>query len=121
MKKIKVGDIIGKVNVRKTGKQPWFTIRFINFNPKKMFVGTPEAKDIFRKQMHCSKQKMKDEYDSVYATLIKIGRGKNKHVEFQITTKNAADTIFIVPKKYRKEAYKYIVNELVLPYEGLFK
>lgn len=87
-----------------------YTIRFFVFNPKKHFVSTPEAKDICRKDMHCSKKKMTEEYDSVYGVWTKVGRGKNTHIEFNKTTKDAANVIFIVPKKYRKRTGDIIKN-----------
>lgn len=105
----KINEVIGKVSVVKDGtKKISYTLRFVRFNPNKHFVGTQEAKDIFRKMMHLSKKRMTEEYDSVYATVIKVGRGKSKHFEFNVTPKSAADIIFIVPKKHRREAYKHI-------------
>ena len=94
--------------------QPYYTIRFFIFDPKKYFIGTDEAKDICRKEMRCSKKKIKEEYDSIYAVWMKVGRGKNAHIEFNKTTKTAANVIFIVPKKYRRDAYK-IINNFTLP------
>ena len=99
----------GAIKIVKDGtKKILYTLRFVRFNPKKKFVGTPEAKDLFRKEMHISKKRMTEEYDSIYATVIKLGRGKSKHVEFNVVPKSAADIIFIVPKKHKKEAYKSI-------------
>lgn len=98
-----------------------YTIRFFVFNPKKHFVSTPEAKDICRKDMHCSKKKMTEEYDSMYGVWTKVGRGKNTHIEFNKTTKDAANVIFIVPKKYRKRTGDIIKN-MELPYDkNIFK
>ena len=49
---------ISKIGICKDGtKQRLYTIRFAVFDPKKYFVGTDEAKDLCRRQMHCSKKK----------------------------------------------------------------
>ena len=101
--------------LKKDSKKHDYTIRFTIFDPKKHFVSTPEAKDACRKVMRCSKKKMDEEYDSVYGVWIKVGRGKNAHIEFNKTTKVAANVIFIVPKKHRKDSYK-IINNLELPW-----
>ena len=98
-----------------------YTIRFFVFNPKKHFVSTPEAKDICRKDMHCSKKKMTEEYDSMYGVWTKVGRGKNTHIEFNKTTKDAANVIFIVPKKYRKRTGDIIKNMELLYDKKIFK
>ena len=112
-------NIIGKAitqQIKKPGtKQNWFTLRFIIFDPEKHFVSTDEAKELWRKESKISKQKMKDEFISVFATAEVVGRGKTKHLEFNKTTKNAANTIFIVPTKWRREAYKEIQNLEVYP------
>ena len=90
-------------------------MRFIIFDPKKHFVSTPEAKDLCRKEMRCSKKKMDEEYDSLFASWIKVGRGKNMHVEFNKSTKTGANVIFIVPKKHRREAWR-VINTEEIPY-----
>ena len=101
--------------VTETGKKKiLYSMNCFVFNPKKEFVGTDVAKDAIRKIKHCSKQKIKDEYTSIYATAIKIGRGKNLHIEFNMTPKNAANTIFIVPKKWLKEARKDVIEIEIL-------
>ena len=100
-----------KVKVVKPGtKQILYTLRIITFDPKKAFVGTDDAKELWRKQDRIPKAKMKDEFCSIFAASTVVGRGKNKHLEFNKTTKDAANAIFIVPIKYRKEAYKEIQN-----------
>lgn len=112
-------QVIGKAfteQIKKPGtKQNWFTLRVIIFNPEKHFVSTDEAKEMWRKESKISKQKMKDEFVSIFAVSTVVGRGKNKHLEFNKTTKNAANTIFIVPTKWRREAYKEIQNLEVYP------
>lgn len=114
MKKIAVS--VHRLKVFKEGtKRVAYTVRFIVFDPKKYFVSTPDAKDLCRKQMHCSKKKMNDEYDSIYGVWMKIGHGKNTHVEFNNTTKAAANVIFIIPKKYRRHAYE-VINGTELPW-----
>ena len=106
-----------KIKVLKEGSETAvnYTIRFFVFEPKKHFISTQEAKDLCRKEMHCSKKKMDDEYDSMYGIWLKIGRGKNSHIEFNKTTKNAANVIFIIPKKHRREAWKHI-GRIEIPY-----
>ena len=51
---------------------------------------------------------MKDEFTSIFAQSTVVGRGRNKHMEFNKSVKTAADVIFIVPKKYHREALKAI-------------
>jgi hypothetical protein len=100
-----------KIKVYKEGtKKSLFSLRLIIFDPAKHFVSTDEAKDHWRKKDHMSKQKMKDEFISIFAIGIPVGRGKKKHWEFNKVPKTEADAIFIVPKKYRKEAAKAIEN-----------
>ena len=107
---------MNKIQVlKKDSKQHDYTIRFTVFDPKKHFVSTPEAKDACRKQLHYSKKKMDEEYDSVYAVWMKVGHGKKTHIEFNKTTKAAANAIFIVPKKNRRDSYK-IIDNLELPF-----
>ena len=93
-----------------------YTIRCIIFNPKNHFIGTDEAKEIWRKHDKIPKAKMKDEYCSIFATSCKVGRGKNRHFEFSKAVKTAADAIFIIPNKWRREFYKDIENlEITIP------
>ena len=113
---------MSRIQVLKKGsKQHNYTIRFTIFDPKKYFVSTPEAKDACRKIMKCSKKKMTEEYDSMYGVWTKVGRGKNAHIEFnKIPTANtAANVIFIIPKKHRKDAYKMIYN-IEIPWSSEF-
>lgn len=109
---------MNKIQVLKEGsmKKVEYTIRFIMFDPKKHFVSTQEAKDLCRKEIHCSKKKMNEEYDSVWGVWMKIGRGKKAHIEFNKTTKTAANVIFIVPKKYKIKTWKILQN-VELPYD----
>lgn len=106
-----------KIKICKSEKEgsTLYTIRFFVFDPKKHFISTPEAKDLCRKEMHCSKKKMEEEYDSFYGVWMKIGRGKNAHIEFNKSTKEASNVIFIIPKKHRREAWKTIGN-VEIPY-----
>lgn len=101
---------IGKIyRTEKPGsKKILFTFRFIIFDPDKHFVRTDEAKELIRKEIKVSKKKMKEEYCSIYATSMVVGRGRNKHIEFNKSTKTAEDTIFIVPIKYHRMALKDI-------------
>lgn len=94
-----------------------FTIRYFVFDPKKHFIGTDIAKDVCRTEMHCSKKKMNEEYDSIYGVWMKIGRGKNTHIEFNKSTKTAANIIFIIPKKHKREALK-VLNQMELPWDN---
>lgn len=105
-----------KVLMEGSMKRPAFTIRFFIFDPKKHFVSTPEAKDICRKELHCSKKKMDEEYDTMFGVWTKVGRGKNAHIEFNKTTKAAANVIFIFPKKHRHGLWKRIGN-IEIPYK----
>lgn len=104
------------VHKKEESKKADYTIRYIVFNPKKFFVGTDIAKDVWRRIMHCSKKKMNEEYDSIYGVWMKIGRGKNTHVEFNRTTKTAANVIFIVPKAHKRHA-NTVLSSLELPYD----
>lgn len=112
-KKLGLGTIY---RFTKSVKKPTYTMRFIPFNPLEQFVDTAMAKDIWRRRMHISKKKMTEEYDGIYATWMVVGRGKNAHIEFNKSNKAAANIIFIVPKKWRLDAYKSIV-EAELPYD----
>lgn len=107
MKIKKTGKV--KVYIVKPGtKKILFTIRGFMFDPDKHFIGTEEAKELVRKETRTSKAKMKDEYFSIFANGFVVGRGRKKHIEFNKIPKDAANAIFIVPKKYRVEAFKNI-------------
>ena len=98
-----------KIFVYKEGtKKILYTLRIILFDPKKHFIGTDEAKEAWRKTDKIPTKKMKEEFCSIFAVSTKVGKGRNKHLEFNKTTKNAANVIFIVPTKYRRDAYKAI-------------
>ena len=58
---------------------------------------------------------MNEKYDSVWGVWMKVGRGKNTHIEFNKTTKTAANVVFIVPKKYKLRTWKILQN-VELPY-----
>ena len=104
-----------KIYVRKeNSKRIDYTVRFIRFDPRKKFVGTPEAKDIARKEMRCSKDKMTDEYDSIYGQVIKVGRGKKAHWEFNISPKTEANVIFVLPKS-KKTHFRKILTNIEVP------
>lgn len=109
---------VWKVYVSKdnNSKKIDYTMRFILFDPNKNFISTPEAKDLCRRDMHCSKKKMTDEYDSMYGLFSKVGRGKNTKIEFNKSTKNAANVVFVVPKKKRREAWR-VLDSVRLPYD----
>lgn len=104
-----------KILAKGSMKKPAFSIRFFVFNPKKHFISTPEAKDLCRKEMHCSKKKMDEEYDTMFGVWTKVGRGNNAHIEFNKTTMTAANVIFVFPKKYRQGLWKRIEN-VEIPY-----
>ena len=107
---------LDKIEIAKAGyKRNLYSLHFIIFDPKKHFVGTDEIKDLFRKQRHMSKAKVKEEYDTIFGTWEKIGWGKSRHIEFNLTPKSAANTVFLFPKKYRKEAYDAIKRWIELP------
>lgn len=109
---------VWKIYVYKEGnsKKIDYTMRFIPFDPGKKFISTPEAKDLCRKDMHCSKKKMAEEYDSMYGIFSKVGRGKNAKIGFNRSTKDAANVIFVVPKKKRREAWR-VLEDVLLPYD----
>ena len=46
-----------KIKVMREGSKKAidYTIRFFVFDPRKKFISTPEAKDLCRKEIHCSK------------------------------------------------------------------
>lgn len=103
----------GKLSIMKPGtRKPWYTMRFVAFDPEKHFMGSNEAKEIFKPDLHISNQKLKDDYVCIYATKNIVGRGKNRHLEFSTCVeRNAmkgADVIFMVPKKVKREAFKEI-------------
>ena len=99
----------GKIPVYKAGtKQRIFTLRMVVFDPNKCFIGTDMAKEYWRVSDKIGKKKMADEFCSIFAASTLVGRGRNKHFEFNSVTKGAADVIFIVPIKHRREAYKAI-------------
>lgn len=103
--------MMDKIYVRKeNSKRIDYTVRFVRFDSKKKFVGTPEAKDMVRKEIRCSKDKMIDEYDSIYGQVIKVGRGKKAHWEFNISPKTEANVIFILPKSKKSHFRKILVN-----------
>lgn len=103
--------MMDKIYVRKeNSKRIDYTVRFVKFDPKKLFVGTPTAKNMARKEMRCSKDKMTNEYDSIYGQVIKVGRGKKAHWEFNISPKTEANVIFILPKSKKSHFRKILVN-----------
>lgn len=108
--------MMDKIYVRKeNSKRVDYTVRFLFFNPKSPhsythFISTHEAKDLCRKDMRCSKKKMNDEYDSMYGYWMKVGRGKDRHIEFNLTTKEGANVIFILPKSKKSHFRKILVN-----------
>ena len=103
-----------KIPIYKQGtKQRLYSLRTIIFDPDKCFVGTDIAKEHWRITDKVSKKKMSEEFCSIFAESVMVGKGRNKHLEFNKTTKTAVDTIFIVPNKYRREAYK-VIQELEL-------
>jgi len=112
MKKTEKIGATTKIKVYKEGtNKSLFSLRLIIFDPTKHFVSTDEAKDYWRKKDKMSTKKMKEEFISIFAAGVQVGRGKKKHWEFNKINKVAADdaiAIFIVPKKYRKEANKAI-------------
>ena len=99
-----------RIGLKENPKKIDYTVRFVKFDPRKKFVGTPEAKDMARKDMHCSKDKMTNEYDSMYGQIIKVGRGKKAHWEFNISPKTEANVIFILPKSKKSHFRKILVN-----------
>ena len=91
-------------------KKSLYSMNCFVFNPKKHFIGSDVAKDAVRKIKHYSKQKIKDEYTAIYAVCLKVGRGKNTHLEFNTSAKIAANSVFIVPKKWLRDARRAVIE-----------
>ena len=107
---------LGKIEIAKAGhKKNLYSLYFVVFDPKKHFVGTDEIKDMVRKKRHMAKAKIKAEYDTIFATWEKVGVGRNRHVEFNLAPKSAANVVFLFPKKHRKTAYNDIKGWITLP------
>ena len=87
---------------------PWFTVRWVTFNPRKFTLNADDVKDIMRKKMKKSKDTLNNEYDVIYARASKAGRGANVRTDYSICVKPFANTIFVIPKSHRKEARKAI-------------
>ena len=115
---------IGKIyrTEKPESKRILFTFRFIIFDHNKYGFNIVDAKELVRKEIKVSKKKMNEEYCGIYAKSTIVGRGKNKHIEFNIdfktSTKKDMDTIFIVPIKYYMMALKDI-EKLEFPYSFL--
>lgn len=86
-------------------KKHKFTVRYVVFDPKKA-ISSDEAKKLANKSMHITKREMSEKYDVMYAKSSKLKR----KLIFTFCVKPEADTIFIIPKKYRKEARKVITT-----------
>lgn len=107
---------LGKIEIAKAGhNKNLYSLYFVIFDPKKHFVGTDEIKDMVRKKRHISKAKIKTEWDTIFATYEKAGTGRNRHIEFNLAPKSAANTVFLFPKKWRKDAYDAIKRWIELP------
>lgn len=85
-------------------KKHKFTVRFIVFG--KQAITTDEAKKLANRSLHITKRELAEKYDVLYGKCLKKGR----KIAFALCVKPEADTIFIIPKKYRKEAKKVIEN-----------
>ena len=106
---------IKKKNIKKPGTDTaWFTIRWVTFNPKRYAMTSSEVKDEIRKWMKKSRAVIENEYDVIYAKASRAGRATTGYkTEYMICVKPFANTIFVIPKKHRKEARK-IISELTV-------
>lgn len=104
------GTIIGgKVRVFEEGKKKSkFTMHYVIFDPKKRAVTGDEAKKMANKVMKINKAKLKDEYDVIYAKAYKARMGRKNTTFYKLCVKMEANCIFVIPKKWRKEARKTI-------------
>ena len=99
----------GRVHVLQEGtKKSKFTMHYVIFDPKKKAVTGDEAKKMANAVMKISKQKLQDNYDVIYAQAYKDRMGRQKVTCFRPCTKIFANCIFVIPKKWRKEARKEI-------------
>ena len=87
--------------------KPWFTLRWITFKNNKAMSGD-NVKNEIRKIMKKSKATLDNEYDVIYARAFKVGKFNNVRTEYSTCVKPFANTIFVIPKKNRKEARKAI-------------
>ena len=83
-------------------KKHKFTVRFIIFG--KQAITTDEAKKLANRSMHVTKRELAEKYDVIYG---KASKSKRK-IAFTLCAKPEANTIFIIPKKHRREAKKVI-------------
>lgn len=104
----------GRVHVLEKGtKKSKFTMHYVIFDPKKKVVTADEAKNLANAVMKISKQKLKDNYDVIYAQAYKDRMGRKSVMCFKPCTKIFANCIFVIPKKWRKEARKAIQEYFV--------
>ena len=99
----------GRVHVLEKGtKKSKFTMHYVIFDPKKKVVTADEAKNAANAVMKISKQKLRDNYDVIYAQAYKDRMGRKSVTCFNPCIKMFANCIFVIPKKWRKEARKQI-------------
>ena len=99
----------GRVHVLQEGtKKSKFTMHYVIFDPKKKAVTGDEAKKMANAVMKISKQKLQDNYDVIYAQAYKDRMGRQRVTCFRPCTKIFANCIFVIRKKWRKEARKKI-------------
>lgn len=109
----------GRVHVYKKGtNKSQYTMHYILFDPSRRVVTGDEAKALANKVMKISKKRLKEEYDVVYAMALKDRMDKQKVTIFKTCLKLHANCIFVIPKKYRKEARKEIGEFFVFGYLG---
>lgn len=108
--------IEGRVHVYDEGKKKSkFTMHYLIFNPKKGFVvNKPEALEAANKVMHISNAKLMDRYDVLYCKASNDRMGRKKVWVFSPCPKPESNCVFVIPKKWRKEARKAIF-EFFLP------
>lgn len=100
-----------RVHVMKKGtKKSLFTMHCVVFDPRKALTGDQVKRRANRGWMHISNKKLKENYDVIYALATKEKMGRKKVWVFKPVVKPDANTIFVIPKKYRKEARKAIMD-----------
>lgn len=107
----KTSIIGGNIKVFDEGKKrSKYTLDYVIFDPKKEPVTGDDAKRLAATRRKISKAKMKEDFDVIYAQAYKDRMERKKATFFKVCTKAFANCIFVVPKKWKKEA-KTVINE----------
>ena len=107
---MKKTDIIGgNVKVFDDGKRKSkYTMDYVIFDPRGRNLTGEEAKRLVDKRRKIGMTRMNEEFDIIYTQAYKDYLGKKKATFFKPCTKAFANCIFVVPKKWKKEAKKII-------------